>query len=92
MPKKTKKTNVKKVKNIKPAMHWFKKWLLYCFVTFGFILCCYIGYLDYTVRKQFEGRRWSIPARVYATPVEIYNGYSLSIAQFEDLLQHGCIS
>ncbi len=88
MPKKIKKTNVKKVKNIKPAMHWFKKWLLYAFVTFGFILFSYIGYLDYTVRKQFEGRRWSIPARVYATPVEIYNGYSLSIDQFEDLLQH----
>ncbi len=88
MPKKrTKKTAVKNKKVSKPPMHWFKKGLLYCFLFSSFILCCYIGYLDYTVRKQFEGRRWSIPARVYATPVEIYRGYSQSITEFENLLQ-----
>ena len=86
--KKSKKTNVKKAKHHKPAIHWFKKGLLYSVILFGFILCSYLGYLDYTVRKQFEGRRWSIPARVYAAPVEIYNGYPQSINQFEDLLQH----
>lgn len=67
-------------------MHWFKKGLLLFLATFSFILFCYIGYLDYNVRKQFEGRRWSIPARVYATPVEIYGGYKQTIDEFEDLL------
>jgi len=87
MPKKTKKKIIKKKKLNKPSMHWFKKSILYSLLTFGFILCCYLGYLDYTVRKQFEGRRWSIPARVYATPVEIYSGYKHSITEFESLLQ-----
>ena len=87
MPKKTKKTRVSKKKVNKPSLHWFKKGLLYGLVFFSFILSCYLGYLDYTVRKQFEGRRWSIPARVYASPVEIYSGYQQSSDQFEGLLQ-----
>ena len=47
----------------------------------------YMGYLDYNVRKQFEGKRWSIPARVYASPVELYAGYAISTEKFEALLK-----
>jgi penicillin-binding protein 1B len=46
----------------------------------------YISYLDYTVREKFEGKRWSIPARVYASPVELYTGYPFSAKGFEELL------
>ncbi|MCF6250635.1 MAG: penicillin-binding protein 1B [Methylococcaceae bacterium] len=67
-------------------MHWFKKWFLSVLIIFGFVFVSYIGYLDYIVRKQFEGKRWSIPARVYASPVEIYRGYRLTAEKFEDLL------
>ncbi len=52
----------------------------------GFFAVSYIGYLDYTVREQFEGKRWSIPARVYANPVELYAGLSYSPKEMEDLL------
>ena len=52
----------------------------------GFVLAVYIGYLDHTVRKQFEGKRWSIPARVYASPVELYAGLPYSTKNLEDLL------
>ena len=47
----------------------------------------YLGYLDYNVRKQFEGKRWAIPARVYASPVELYAGYALTAENFEALLK-----
>jgi len=47
----------------------------------------YMGYLDYNVRKQFEGKRWAIPARVYASPVELYAGYTLTADRFEALLK-----
>ena len=47
----------------------------------------YISYLDYTVRDKFEGKRWSIPARVYASPVELYAGYPISAKSFIELLQ-----
>ena len=29
-------------------------------------------YLDRTITKTFEGRRWSVPAQVFAQPLEIY--------------------
>ncbi|PKM36609.1 MAG: penicillin-binding protein 1B [Gammaproteobacteria bacterium HGW-Gammaproteobacteria-10] len=66
---------------------WFKKILLLGFVFAVFILSSYIGYLDYNVRRQFEGKRWAIPARVYANPEELYAGYRMNIADFEKLLQ-----
>ncbi|MEJ2346075.1 MAG: penicillin-binding protein 1B [Gammaproteobacteria bacterium] len=37
----------------------------------------YVFYLDYTIRSQFEGRRWELPARVYARPLELYPGMVL---------------
>ena len=53
----------------------------------GFFLFSYLGYLDYNVRKQFEGKRWAIPARVYASPLELYAGYNLNAVQFEKQLK-----
>jgi len=38
------------------------------------VMALYVVYLDYTVRSQFEGKRWSVPARVYARPLELYSG------------------
>ena len=67
-------------------MHWFKKGLLFCTIIFSFVLVVYLGYLDYTVRKTFKEKPWSIPARVYASPLEIYGGYKTTPSQFEDLL------
>ena len=32
----------------------------------------YVMYLDRIVTKQFEGRRWTLPAQVYAAPLELY--------------------
>jgi len=71
----------------KPGFSWFKSIFLLLFVGAGFVFFSYLGYLDYNVRKQFEGKRWSIPARVYASPVELYAGYDLSAAKFEELLK-----
>ncbi|MFZ1573674.1 MAG: hypothetical protein WAT36_00210, partial [Chromatiaceae bacterium] len=34
--------------------------------------------LDTTVREKFEGKRWALPARVYARPLELYAGSPLS--------------
>ncbi|PKM12182.1 MAG: penicillin-binding protein 1B [Gammaproteobacteria bacterium HGW-Gammaproteobacteria-3] len=66
---------------------WFKSILVLSFVLSLFLLSSYIGYLDYHVREQFEGKRWAIPARVYANAEELYPGSGLSIAAFENLLQ-----
>lgn len=71
----------------KPTFTWLKTTILIVIVGFALVLASYLGYLDYNIRKQFEGKRWAIPARVYASPVELYAGYNLSANQFEELLQ-----
>ncbi|MBA2492827.1 MAG: penicillin-binding protein 1B [Gammaproteobacteria bacterium] len=38
----------------------------------------YTAYLDHQVRERFEGARWELPARVFARPLEIYQGKALS--------------
>ena len=37
-------------------------------------------YLDRSISKTFEGRRWSVPAQVYAQPMELYAGKRLTNA------------
>ncbi len=45
------------------------------------LFAAYVVYLDVTVRAQFDGRKWSVPARVYARPLELYVGKPLSHQQ-----------
>jgi penicillin-binding protein 1B len=47
----------------------------------------YIIYLDRLVTRQFEGRRWTLPAQVYAAPLELYPGLPLGEADLEKELQ-----
>ena len=37
----------------------------------------WVAWLDYQVRTQFESKRWSEPATVYARPLELYPGLEL---------------
>ena len=50
-------------------------------------LALYVVHLDSVVREQFEGRRWDVPARVYALPTEIYVGENFNIEDFEQELR-----
>ena len=56
---------------------WFKLLLALLLVFAG-----YVAWLDYQVVSQFTGKRWSLPARVYARPLELYVGRDLSPDQF----------
>ena len=47
----------------------------------------YVMYLDGIVTKQFEGRRWTLPAQVYAAPLELYASLSLPASDLEHELQ-----
>lgn len=63
------------------ARNW--RWLLLGAGVFaGLIAWAYAAYLDSVVYTKFEGKRWSLPARVYARPLELYPGMALSPAQF----------
>ncbi|MDA8164687.1 MAG: transglycosylase domain-containing protein, partial [Desulfobacteraceae bacterium] len=45
------------------------------------LLGLYALHLDHQVRLRFEGKRWALPARVYARPLELYAGLALSPEQ-----------
>ena len=47
----------------------------------------YALYLDHLVVKQFEGRRWTLPAQVYAAPLELYAGLPMTLSDLEHELQ-----
>ncbi|MDH5358004.1 MAG: penicillin-binding protein 1B [Gammaproteobacteria bacterium] len=40
-------------------------------------------YLDTHIRNQFEGKRWALPAKVYARPLELYAGLPMSLAELK---------
>ncbi|HUN73640.1 MAG TPA: penicillin-binding protein 1B [Steroidobacteraceae bacterium] len=47
----------------------------------------YVMRLDRIVTHQFQGRRWTLPAQVYAAPLELYAGLALSSADVEQELR-----
>jgi penicillin-binding protein 1B len=44
-------------------------------------------YLDLLVTRQFEGRRWTLPAQVYAAPLELYVGLPLPVPELAHELE-----
>ncbi len=46
----------------------------------------FIIYLDRQVTHQFEGRRWTLPAQVFAQPLELYSGLGLSAKSLQEEL------
>jgi len=48
------------------------RWALLAGVGVGLAVALYGVHLDRVVRAKFEGKRWALPARVYARPLEIY--------------------
>ncbi|HTW38613.1 MAG TPA: penicillin-binding protein 1B [Steroidobacteraceae bacterium] len=53
----------------------------------GAVATVYVLRLSQTVVHQFEGRRWTLPAQVYAAPLELYAGLPLSEKDVESELK-----
>jgi penicillin-binding protein 1B len=47
----------------------------------------WVARLDRLVTQQFKGRLWSVPARVYAEPLDLYAGAPISADDLEDELR-----
>jgi penicillin-binding protein 1B len=59
-----------------------KKRLLFIGMLAGLLLAAsYVVYLDFTVRARFEGKRFALPARVYARPLELYPGLKMRASE-----------
>ncbi len=88
-----KKTSVRKSRKKKKkaqtsAFRRFVKKIILLSVLIGSVaLTFYTLYLNTIIQDKFEGRRWSIPAKVYARSLEVYPGLKLSASQFEKELK-----
>ncbi len=51
------------------------------------LLALYTVYLDLRVRGQFEGARWSLPAKVYARSIDLHPGLSMTSAMLQQELE-----
>ncbi|MCM0614366.1 penicillin-binding protein 1B [Marinobacter sediminum] len=51
------------------------------------LLAGWMIYLDAVVTSRFEGRRFEVPSRVYARPLELYDGAGISSGALERELQ-----
>jgi len=53
------------------------------FLTAGLLAAGYTLYLDLRVRTEFEGRRFALPARIYARPLELHAALRIPQAEVE---------
>jgi penicillin-binding protein 1B len=61
-----------------PLLGWaFKLGLVGLVLLAGFAI-----YLDAVVQEKFSGKRWTVPAKVYARPLELFVGQKLTKADF----------
>jgi len=50
------------------------------------LLVLYIGYLGWEARERFGSKKWELPARVYARPLELYPGLAMNEASLANEL------
>ncbi|MDB6051973.1 MAG: penicillin-binding protein [Pseudomonas sp.] len=63
---------------LRPWLGWAIKLSLVGLV----VLAGFAVYLDAIVQEKFSGKRWTIPAKVYARPLELFVGQKLSQVDF----------
>ena len=66
---------------------WF--FLFRISIIFICVSSIWLLWLDHRIQTEFEGKRWSLPARVYARAMEVYIGQDLSVSEFEEELKAG---
>jgi len=59
---------------IEPGRSKFWRYLRYAFLALALFGAGFTLYLDFRVRGEFEGRRFALPARIYARPLELHAG------------------
>jgi penicillin-binding protein 1B len=77
------------MKSIRSAWRRFSlwRWLRVTLLALLLLVALFTLYLDWRVTDEFTGRRWALPARVYARPLELYPGARLSAAHLAQELR-----
>ena len=62
---------------------WLRRWLLRLSLLGLVFGVAQLAWLDLRVRAEFDGRRWAVPARIFARPLELYPGLRLRADDLE---------
>lgn len=90
LAKKSRKTGKRSKPRRGQPRGWFRRLLPYLVLIIcagAAVLALYMVHLDHEVRTKFEGTRWKLPAKVYASPLELYAGLNMSEHGLEQRLQ-----
>src|SRR5258707_15329262 len=63
------------------------RYFSYALLAGAVALIAFALYLDYRVRDEFEGRRFALPARIYARPLELHAGLRVPPSAVEQELR-----
>jgi penicillin-binding protein 1B len=71
--------------------NWLREWTVFkVAVTVALLLLLFLGWyvthLDKVIRQKFDGKRWALPALVYARPLELYPGLPFTAGMLEEEL------
>jgi len=64
-----------------------KYWLLRVGIIVFIGMLAFVAYLDVDIRRQFEGKKWALPAHVYTRPMELYIGQEFDLDLIESELR-----
>jgi penicillin-binding protein 1B len=65
---------------LQPRRSKFWRYFRYAFLALALFAAGFTFYLDARVRSEFEGRRFALPARIYARPLELHAGLRVPMA------------
>ena len=82
--KNSKKRSSRKKKN--QPVRWKSLFFKFCLTGIA-LLAAFAVYLDAVVTRQFDGKKWAIPAKVYASPVELYQGKLVAPSELQSQLK-----
>lgn len=71
----------RKKKPVRPRRRWLG-WVVKLGLVGLVILAGLTVYLDAVVQEKFSGKRWTVPAKVYARPLEVFAGLKLTQKDF----------
>jgi penicillin-binding protein 1B len=64
-----------------------RRFLLIIAAALAAVITAWGFYLDHVVTREFKGRLWSVPARVYAEPLDLYAGAPIAADDLEEELR-----
>ncbi len=84
---KTKKSTVKTKAKFKFFSLLFNRYSITGFIIFIILFSAYLVYLNIKITDKMSGRIWSLPSHVYARPLDLYQGKTLTIQQLKSELK-----